>query len=180
MEEALAHSSPASSAWHVPTCLRTKDRCWRKGPPCGSIGSLVGQPLGEGPGGSGPGGLCESSWGQVSCPLGPSEVWSPGLPCKRGFLTPVPLGTPQGTWKAALLRPGGLGREEGSGRGGQRRGDSGAGGERNGGMGVKWGGARGQGSTPPRLPASAGTGWRCQSLSRQCPLRRGPMCAHGT
>ena len=43
----------------------------------------------EGPGGSGPGGLCESSWGQVSCPLGPSEVWGPGLPCKRGFLTPA-------------------------------------------------------------------------------------------
>ena len=45
--------------------------------------------------GLGQGELCESSWAQASCPLGPSEVQGTEPPCKRGFFTqPGPLGTP--------------------------------------------------------------------------------------
>ena len=58
-----------------------------------------------------PGGRRPAFWGQVRS--GAQDF----LVKEASSHQPGPLGTPQGTWKAALLRPGGLEGEEGSGRG---------------------------------------------------------------
>lgn len=107
------------------------------------------------------GGRCPALWGQVRA--GAQDF----LVKEASSHQPGLLGTPQGTRKAALLRPGGLGREEGSGRGGRRRGDRGAGEEKNRGMG----GEVGWSERPREHPSPSSRVCGHRSLSHICRSR---------